>query len=229
MESGLPIRAWAEDDRPREKFLLKGRNAVSDTELLAILLRTGMKGCSALDLARELLHKGESLDRLARMSAEEMKKLVKGLGDTKAVTLLAALELGRRRKPESARSGLTIKSSQDAFSLIGPALEDLPHEEFHAMALSRANKVLGRKVISSGGINGTVADIRMILRYALDHQASGLIVAHNHPSGNLEPSQADVTLTKKLNDACKLFEINLLDHLIIGHNQYASLADKGLL
>lgn len=229
MESGLPIRAWAEDDRPREKFLLKGRNALSDAELLAILLRTGMKGVTALDLARELLRKGESLDRLARMSAEEMKILVKGLGDTKAVTLLAALELGRRRKPESAERSYTVKSSEDAFNLIGPGLTDLYHEEFHAMVLSRSNRVLGRKTISIGGINGTVADVRMILRFALDHQASGLIVAHNHPSGNLEPSAADISLTKKLNEACKLFEINLLDHLIVGHNQFASLADRGLI
>lgn len=226
----LSIKSWAEEDRPREKLLLKGKSALSDAELIAILLRTGVTGSSALDIARKILNKVNSnLDELGKLTVNDIKKLEKGLGETKSITLVAALELGRRRQATEVREKPIIRTSKDIFDYIYPEVADLPHEEFYVLYLNRANKVLTHKHISTGGVTGTVADIKIMLKHGIELLASGIVAVHNHPSGNLKPSQADITLTKKLKDACNLMEINLLDHLIIGERQYYSFSDEGML
>ncbi|MCW5909268.1 MAG: DNA repair protein RadC [Chitinophagales bacterium] len=226
----LSIKSWAEEDRPREKLLLKGKAALTDAELIAILLRTGVQGSSALDIAKKILHKvSGNLNELGKLSVNDIKKLEKGLGDTKAVTIVAALELGRRRQSSTIRELPVIKSSRDSFAYIYPEIADLQHEQFFVMFLNKSNKVLQHKNISSGGVSGTVADIRIILKSALELLSTSIIAVHNHPSGNLKPSQADKELTQKLKDAARLMDITLLDHLIIGDNAYYSFADEGLL
>lgn len=226
----LSIKSWAEEDRPREKLLLKGKGALSDAELIAILLRTGVVGSSALDIARKILNKvGGNLDDLGKLTVNDIKKLEKGLGETKSITLVAALELGRRRQATEVREKPTIRTSRDLFDYIYPEVADLPHEEFYVLYLNRANKVLTHKHISTGGVTGTVADIKIMLKHGIELLASGIVAVHNHPSGNLKPSQADITLTKKLKEACNLLEITLLDHLIIGEKQYYSFSDEGML
>jgi DNA repair protein RadC len=226
----LSIKSWAEEDRPREKLLLKGKGALSDAELIAILLRTGVVGSSALDIARKILNKvGGNLDDLGKLTVNDIKKLEKGLGETKSITLVAALELGRRRQATEVREKPIIRTSKDLFDYIYPEVADLPHEKFYVLYLNRANKVLTHKHISTGGVTGTVADIKIMLKHGIELLASGIVAVHNHPSGNLKPSQADITLTKKLKDACNLLEITLLDHLIIGERQYYSFSDEGML
>lgn len=226
----LPISTWAEEDRPREKFVIKGKETLSDAELIAILLRTGVTGSSALDIAKKILHhvKGD-LNALGKLSVAEIKKLEKGLGDTKAITIAAALELGRRRQASGAREKKTVQGSQDFFDYIYSEISDLRHEEFYVLYLNRANKPIIHKHISTGGIAGTVADLKIILKHAVELLASSIIAFHNHPSGNLRPSQADISLTQKLKEAAKLVDVVLLDHLIIGDSKYFSFADEGLL
>jgi len=233
MEEGtefLSIKSWAEEDRPREKLALKGKSALSDAELIAILLRTGVTGNSALDIAKKLMHhvKG-NLNELGKMSVHEMKKLEKGLGDTKATTIVAALELGRRRQASDIREAPIIRVSRDSFDYIYPEVADLKHEEFYVLYLNRNGKVLTHRHVSSGGVNGTVADIKIILKHAIELLASAIIAVHNHPSGNLRPSQADIDMTKKIKNAAALLDINLLDHLIVGDKSYYSFADEGAL
>lgn len=226
----LPISTWAEEDRPREKLLLKGKETLSDAELIAILLRTGVTGSSALDLAKKILHhvKGD-LNALGKLSVTEIKKLEKGLGDTKAITIAAALELGRRRQASDTREKRAIHGSEDFFNYIYAEISDLQHEEFYVLYLNRANRPIIHKHISTGGIAGTVADIKIILKHAVELLASSIIAFHNHPSGNLKPSQADISLTQKLKEAAKLIDVILLDHLIVGDKKYFSFADEGLL
>jgi DNA repair protein RadC len=225
----LQIPQWAEDDRPREKLLMKGRSSLSDAELLAILLGTGTKSLSAVDLAKQLLQKAEqNLNNLARLSVNDLTK-VKGIGNAKAISIISALELGRRRKETQQTNKPRITSSTDVLEIIKPNLLDLNHEEFWIIILNRANYVLKKTQISRGGISGTVADPKLIFKSALEQGGSSIILVHNHPSGNLQPSQADITLTKNLKEAGKFMEIPVLDHIIVSDNHYFSFADEGLI
>lgn len=223
------IKNWAEDDRPREKLLLKGASVLSDAELLGILISSGTKEKSAIDLAREVLAlSGNNLRDLGRLSPTELQK-VKGIGEARAITICAALELGRRRQMADNRDIPTIGRSQDAVNIVMPLLQDLNHESFCVLYMNNAGKLLRQEMVSAGGLTATVADIRIILKNALLYNASRLIVAHNHPSGNKQASQADIALTEKLREAAKLMDIALLDHLIIAGNSYLSMADEGLM
>lgn len=225
----LNIKNWAAEDRPREKLLLKGTAALSDTELIAILLGTGTASMSAVDVAKNILRNVDNnLDALARLSVKDLMK-IKGIGEAKAITIVSALELGRRRKEASTQERPKISSSQDAYEELKGDLMDIPHEEFWIVMMNRAHRIIKKQKISLGGVHGTVADPKIIFKVALEELASGIIVAHNHPSGNLTPSQQDIDLTKKLKEAGKLLEIQLLDHLIVAGKNYYSFADEGLL
>ena len=224
-----PIKNWSPEDRPREKLLLKGTPALSDTELISILLGTGTASMSAVDVAKNLLRAvAYDLHQLATLSAKDIMK-VRGIGEAKAITIVAALELGRRRKDLEAEEKTKITSSRDAYQVIRPHLLDLSHEQFWLVLVNRANRVIRTMQVSQGGVAGTVADPKIIFKNALQELASGVIVAHNHPSGNLKPSQADIDLTKKLKEGGRLLEIQVLDHLIIAGQKYFSFADEGLL
>jgi DNA repair protein RadC len=224
------IKDWAEEDRPREKLLLKGRHSLTDAELLAILISTGISGMSALDLAKLLLSKANnSLNELAKFSVEEIKKAAKGIGDAKAITIVSALELGRRRKAEEVSKKTKITSSEDVYHCIQPYLTDLRHEEFWVLMLNRANEVIKTVSISKGGVSGTVADPKIIFQQALESLASAIILIHNHPSGNKQPSQADIKLTQQAKEGGKFLEIPVLDHLIYTEDGYYSFADEGRL
>jgi DNA repair protein RadC len=222
------IREWAEDDRPREKLLLKGKAALSDAELVAILIASGNNEESAVDLSKRILSgAGDSLVALSRQSVTELTKF-KGIGEAKAISIVAALELGRRRQAEPPGEKKKIASSRDAFEILQLHLADAEYEMFGILLLNRANNPIGfPHIISEGGTSGTVADPRRILRLAIEYNASGLILSHNHPSGNLTPSDADIKLTKKIREAALLIDVTLLDHLIISGNRFYSLADEG--
>ncbi|HNR74967.1 MAG: DNA repair protein radc [Bacteroidetes bacterium OLB12] len=225
----LNIREWSPEDRPREKLLLKGTSALSEAELVAILIGSGTTKTSAVELAKKvLLLSHNNLNELARLGVKDLMK-IKGIGEAKAITIVAALELGRRRKAQDLDEKPKISSSQDAFNLLQGDLMDLPHEEFWVLLLNRMNKVVKMKRISEGGVSGTVADPKIIYKLALENLATGVIVAHNHPSGNLKPSQSDIDLTRKLKEAGKFLEVQLLDHLIIANRNYFSFADEGLI
>jgi DNA repair protein RadC len=228
-QNPLKIKSWSPEDRPREKLLLKGTAALSEAELIAILIGSGTARLSAVEVARRILqHGGSNLNELARMTVSDLKK-IKGIGEAKAITIVAALELGRRRKETMPEEKPKIASSGDAFSLIKSDLIDLPHEEFWILLLNRANRVIKKKRISGGGVTGTVADPKIIYKIALEELACAIIVAHNHPSGNLVASQSDIDLTKRLKEAGKFLEIQLLDHLIVANQKYFSFADEGLI
>jgi len=223
------IKHWAEDERPREKMMLKGAPSLSDAELLAILISSGTRERSAIELARDILALAENnLHELGRLSISDLKK-VKGIGEARAITISAAMELGRRRQLSEGLQRPLIQSSKDAADVVVPLLRDLNHEVFCVLYLNQASRLLRHEIISSGGLTGTVADIRMILKNALLHNANQLIVAHNHPSGNLKPSTADKELTRKLRESASYMDIRLLDHLIVGNASYLSLADEGLV
>ncbi len=225
----MNIKSWSPEDRPREKLLLKGTSALSDAELIAILIGSGTAKLSAVDVAKKVLsHVENNLDSLAKLSIKELMK-AKGIGEAKAITIVAALELGRRRKDQSPDEKPKIEGSKTAFDLIKGDLMDLPHEEFWVILLNRANRIIRKKRVSEGGVSGTVADPKIIFKLAVDELASGIIVVHNHPSGNLKPSESDINLTKKIKEAGKVLEIALLDHLIIAHDRYFSFADEGLI
>ncbi len=225
----IPIRDWNEDDRPREKMLKLGRQALSDSELLAIILGSGSRDKSAIDLAKEILAScDDNLDELGKISIRELM-LFKGVGTAKAVNIAAVLELGRRRQATNPVTKPKISSSQDAFRILHPILADLPYEEFWILVLNRAHRVIKKEKISSGGVNTTLADSRLVFRSAIQLLASSLIIAHNHPSGSLDPSDADISLTKKLVTAGKYLDIKVLDHIILSNNSYVSFADKNWL
>jgi DNA repair protein RadC len=225
----LPIKAWAEDDRPREKMVQKGRHQLTDAELLAILIGSGTRSESALGLAQRILRSVDNdLNELGRRSIHDLMQF-KGVGQAKALSIAAALELGRRRHVAEVRRRPQVRGSRDAFQLLSGVLEDLPHEEFWVLLLNRANRVIGREQISSGGTAGTVVDSKIVFRKALESRASGLILSHNHPSGQLHPSQADIDLTRKLKEGAGLLDISILDHLIVGERNYFSFADEGML
>ncbi|MBC7919515.1 MAG: DNA repair protein RadC [Ferruginibacter sp.] len=223
------ILSWAEEDRPREKLLLKGKAALSDAELIGILLGSGTVALSAVDLAKQILNSVDNnLHQLAKLSVKDLEKF-KGIGEAKAIAIVSALELGRRRKEGDIPRRIKITGSADVYETMKPHLMDLPHEEFWVVLLNRANVVLKTAQISAGGVSGTVADPKMIFKAALEHLASAVILVHNHPSGNLTPSQADRELTKKLREAGTVLEVPVLDHLIFADNQYLSFADEGFL
>jgi DNA repair protein RadC len=223
------IKNWSEDDRPREKLLQKGRSALSDTELIAILIGSGSRNESAVELSKRILASVENnLNELGKQSISDLLKF-KGIGDAKAVTILAAMELGRRRRGEEALERNKITSSNSVNELMQPIIGELPHEEFWILYLNNSNKVLQTVQLSKGGITGTLVDIRLVLKNALQLGAVGIILAHNHPSGTLQPSLADKQLTQKLKTAGESLDIKVLDHLIITEKAYFSFADENLL
>jgi len=223
------LSTWAVEERPREKVLSNGVQYLSDAELLAILLGSGTKHMTAVELARLILKDaGNNLQLLGRMGIEELVR-IKGVGPAKAITILGALELGRRRSGLQLPEKIPVKSSETVYRLFHPLMGDLEHEEFWLLMLNRANRVLGRFKVSQGGLSGTVIDTRIILKKALDNLASSIIVCHNHPSGNKQPSDADVKITEKLKKAAEMLEIKLLDHVIIADKSYFSFADEGLI
>ncbi len=223
------ISTWAEEDRPREKMLLKGRQSLSDAELIAIMLGSGSAGESALGLAQRILVSVDNnLHELGKRSIQEFQRF-KGVGEAKAITIAAALELGRRRQISDLRDRPKVASSRDAFNAIASLLTDLYHEEFWLLMLNKANEVVAREKLSAGGMAGTVADVKLAFKIALDARASAIIAVHNHPSGNLKPSEADISLTKKLKEAGKILDLPLLDHLIVSERGYYSFADEGAI
>lgn len=223
------IKNWASDDRPREKLVNKGPLALSDSELLAILIHHGTCEKSAVELAREIMQLGKNnLQELGRLTVKEIMK-VKGIGLAKGIAIVAALELGRRRQAAISLEKPVIKGSRDIAGYMQSLLSDLSHEVFAVVFLNRANKLLHFEIISRGGITGTVADPRVILKKALEEEAVGLILCHNHPSGNLSPSRADEELTRKIKQAAAFFDISVLDHIIVSSTGYFSFADEGLL
>ncbi len=225
----LPITAWAEDDRPREKLQNLGRHVLSDAELLAILLGSGSRNESAVALAKRILQSvGNNLNQLGKQTLADLMKF-KGIGEAKAITIAAALELGRRRQSSDFIERPVITCSRDAYVAIAPSLVDHPHEEFWMLLLSKSNKVISKMQMSSGGTDATVVDVKMLFRKAIEGQAVSIVVCHNHPSGQLRPSQADIDLTKKIKQAGKVVGVNLLDHLIIGDGGYYSFADEGAM
>lgn len=225
----IAIKHWNEADQPREKLALKGKHTLSDAELLAILIGSGSRNESAVALCQRILHDVHyNLNDLGKVSIEQLQQY-KGIGMAKAITIVAALELGRRRQRAEIPEKPTIRSSRDAYRAIAPTLVDLPHEEFWILLLNRANQVTKRVRISEGGTSGTLVDAKKVYRYALEGQASALILSHNHPSGNLKPSDADIRITRKLIDAGKVLDITVLDHIIVSERGYTSLADEGLM
>jgi len=225
----FPITTWKEDDRPREKLLNKGKNALSDAELVAILIGSGSRQESAVNLAKRILIDSEnSLGKLAKKSIAQLKQF-KGVGKAKAISIIAALELGRRRRYQEANKEAKISSSVTVFELIQPKIGELMHEEFWVIYLNNSNTVLQTVQLSKGGITGTVVDIRLALRKAIELGAVAIVLAHNHPSGTLKPSQPDIDLTKKIKAAGESLDIKVLDHLIITENAYFSFADEQIL
>ena len=228
-KSSTSIKNWAADDRPREKLNTKGPGALSDSELLAILISTGNKNKSAVELAKEVLQLGENnLNELGKLSVIDLMT-IKGIGEAKAITLAAALELGRRRQASSSLIKANIKSSNDIAEYLKATLKDYAYEIFAVVFLNHANKIKHFEIISKGGITGTVADPRIILKKALDHNATAIVLCHNHPSGNLKPSKADEELTHKIKEAAKYFDIRIIDHIIVSEEGYYSFADEGML
>ena len=228
MDRKLSIKNWAIEDRPREKLLAKGSRMLSDAELLAILIGSGNADESAVGLSRRIMNSVKNnLDELGKCHISDLVKF-KGIGEAKAVNIAAALELGRRRK-EQISSKVVIKTSKEAYLDIQPFLEDLPHEEFWIILLSRSNVVIDRVMISKGGVSGTITDIRIIMKAAIDKLACSMILCHNHPSGGVVASEADRNLTARIKEAASLMDIQVIDHIIIGNKQYYSFADDGLL
>ncbi len=229
MIKGYSIKNWSEEDRPREKMLKKGNGALSDLELITILIGSGNPGKSAMDLANEVLSMGSyNLAKLGRLSAGDFQR-IKGIGLAKGITLAAALELGRRRQLSEVINKKIINNSQSAADILMPLMSDLVYESFCIMCLTTGNKLMHYEFVSSGGLTSTVVDVRLILKIALLHMASRLVIAHNHPSGSLNPSKADEVITEKIKNAASLMDIHLVDHIIIAEKQYFSFADNGLL
>ena len=223
-----PINQWAEDDRPREKFLLKGKSALSDSELLAILIGSGSRNESAVQLCQRILASSENnLNTLGKMSVSQLMQF-KGIGEAKAISIAAALELGRRRRAEEAVELKKITSSKAVFDIMQPIIGELPHEEFWVLYLNNSNKVIHKSQLSKGGITGTVVDSRIVFKTAFEQNATSIILTHNHPSGKLVASDADKEITQKLKMAGKQLDIIVIDHIIITENGYYSFQDEGI-
>jgi DNA repair protein RadC len=226
MEESFPIKSWAEDDKPREKLMNKGKTALSDAELIAILIGSGSRNESAVQLSKKILASVDNnLNALGKLTIPQLITF-KGIGEAKAITILAATELGRRRRAEETIELKKITSSKEVFHLMQPIIGELSHEEFWVLYLNNANKVIYKSQISKGGITGTVADTRIIFKIALEQNAVGLILTHNHPSGNLKPSDADISITKKLKTAARQLDFTILDHIIITENGHYSFKDE---
>lgn len=229
MYKKLSIKEWAVEDRPREKMLVKGIRSLSEAELVAILIGSGNLEESAVEVSRRILASvNNNLNELGKKTINDLQKF-KGIGEVKAITIMAALELGRRRKESEPDEKPKVITSGDAASIFKPILSDLPHEEFWVLMLNRNNLVIDKMMVSQGGLAGTVIDVRIILKMALDKLACSIILCHNHPSGNLIPSEADKEITRKIKEAGKHMDIPVLDHLIIGNHAYFSFADEGLI
>ena len=223
------IKNWAIDDRPREKLVVKGAAALSNSELLAILINNGSKNKSAVELAKEILKLGhDNLNELGKLSLNDFKQ-VKGIGEAKSIIITAALELGRRRHASVALEKTVVKSSRDIAAFLQTTLKDYSYEVFAVIFLNQANKINHFEIISKGGITGTVADPRIILKKALEENATSIVLCHNHPSGNLKPSRADEELTKKIKEAAAYFDIKIIDHIIVSEDGFYSFADDGIL
>ncbi len=228
-EGKISIKAWAEEDRPREKLLGQGRRTLTDAELIAILIGSGSRDESAVELSKRILHHYKNdLNALGKASVAELSKF-KGIGEAKAISIIAALEIGRRRDDTEAKTVEQITCSRDAYNILYRQFADLNHEEFWILLMNRSNKVLGTHLISKGGLATTVVDPKIIFQVALEHHANAIILAHNHPSGSLKPSAEDLSLTKKITTAGKILEINIFDHLIFTDQSYFSFGDEGLL
>jgi len=224
-----PITEWSLDDRPREKLLLKGNMVLSDAELIAILIGSGSRNESAVALSKRILQAtNQNINQLARLSIADLQKF-KGIGQAKAITIVAALELGRRRRLEKALEIPKITSSKAVFELMQPLIGDLSHEEFWVVFLNNSNKVLVKQQMSKGGLTGTLVDTRLIYKRAIEVSATGIILCHNHPSEKLQPSQSDKDITHKIKEAGKVMDVAVLDHLIITEKTYFSFADEGML
>jgi DNA repair protein RadC len=225
----LSIKEWSLEDRPREKLLNKGISTLSDAELIAIIIRMGTRDESAVELAKRILNSVENnLNELGKLTVDDLQKY-KGMGEAKAIGIVAALELGRRRKLTESMNRKQITSSRDIYDIFHPVLADLPNEEFWIILLNRSNKLIERQKISQGGISGTVTDVRIILKTALEKLASAIILCHNHPSGNIKPSESDISITNKIKESGKLMDINLIDHIIVTDGKYYSFADEGMI
>ena len=227
--NSFSIKNWSNDDKPREKLVQKGKAVLSDAELVAILIGSGSRDESAVELSKRILASvNNNLNQLGKLSIGQLMQF-KGIGEAKAVTIAAALEMGRRRRGEEVAKIEKIGSSKDVFNLLQPILGELPHEEFWIVYLNNSNKVLHQAQLSKGGITGTLVDVRLVLKQALEIGAIGLILAHNHPSGGLNPSTADKQLTQKLKTAAQALDMKVLDHIIITQREYFSFADDNLL
>ncbi|MCL7753584.1 DNA repair protein RadC [Polaribacter sp. Z022] len=225
----LTIKSWALDDRPREKLVAKGKTSLSDAELIAILIGSGNREESAVGLSKRILQSVEgNINELAKLSVEKLTNF-KGIGEAKAIAIITALELGKRRQLETALEKPKITSSKDVFNLMQPLIGDVEHEEFWVLFLNNSNKVLAKKQISKGGLTATVVDVRLLFKRALELTSVAMVVCHNHPSGKLQPSNADKQLTQKIKEAGVTLDIKLLDHLIITEKAYFSFADEGVL
>jgi DNA repair protein RadC len=227
--NSISIKNWSEDDRPREKLILKGKSVLSDAELIAILIGSGSRNESAVELSKKILASvANNLNELGKLNLSQLCNF-KGIGEAKAVTIIAAMELARRRRSEEVIELTKITSSKIIFEIMQPIIGELPHEEFWVLYLNNANKVIAKNQLSKGGMTGTLVDVRIIFKSALESGAVGILLCHNHPSGNLKPSEADIEITKKVKTAGKNLDINVLDHLIITQNGYYSFADEGIL
>jgi len=229
MERGLNILSWAEEDRPREKLISKGKSSLSEAELIAILIGSGTQQLSAVDLAKKILsYVDYDLNILAKLSTSDLQSF-KGIGEAKAVSIVSALELGRRRKDADHKKRSRVKTSQEVYNTMVPILMDQPIEQFWVLMLTRSNLLIQKRPVSIGGISGTIVDPKIIFKTALEDKASNIVLIHNHPSGNPKPSQADIRLTKKITEAGRLLEIPVLDHVIFCDEGYYSFADEGIL
>jgi len=223
----FPITNWSEDDRPREKLMLKGKGVLSDAELIAILIGSGSRNESAVDLSKRILASVDTLNSLGKMSLAQLTNF-KGIGEAKAIAIIAALELGRRRRAEDSVELTKITSSKIVFEIMQPVIGELAHEEFWVIFLNNSNKVISKSQLSKGGISGTIVDVRLVFKLALETGATALILCHNHPSGALHPSEADKQITKKMKLAGDSLDVKVLDHLIITETKYFSFADEGI-
>ena len=225
----VTIKQWAEEDRPREKLMLKGRHALSDAELIAILIGSGTQEMSAVEIAKGILEGvNDNLTELGRLSVHDLLKN-HGVGPARAIAIAAALELGRRRNESVPPGKSLVRKSQDAFFVLKTVMKDKPYEEFCILLLNRANRLIRKECISEGGISGTVVDPKKIFKIALDYHATGIILGHNHPSGNTKPSESDIRITNKIVEAGKLLEVSVLDHIVVTDRDFFSFSDNGMM
>lgn len=228
LQNNIPITNWAEDDKPREKLMLKGKSVLSDAELIAILIGSGSRNESAVDLSKRILASvNHNLNALGKLSIVQLMNF-KGIGEAKAISIIAAMELGRRRRNEVAIELAKITSSKGVFDVMQPIIGELPHEEFWVLFLNNSNKILFKTQLSKGGMSGTIVDVRIIFKIAFEQNATSIILTHNHPSGKLKASDADIQITKKIKTAGQQLDIPVLDHIIITETSYYSFVDEGI-